>query len=62
MTSQILTIHQILEDIREKKNGGNNIICQLLQGFLLHTQKEDEVNTTYQQATQRNRCSHNDAI
>ena len=37
-----------------KKHRGNNILCRLLQGFLLHTQREDRANTTRLWPTQRN--------
>ena len=42
MTSQILTIHQILEGVR-----GNTIIYWLLLGIWLHTEKEDGANTSH---------------
>ena len=45
-----------------KKPRGNNIICRLLQGIWLHTQREYGANTTHLRPLQRNSCSHNDAI
>ena len=44
-----------------KKPWGNNTISRLLQGFWLHTQREDGLNNTSQQIppTQRNCCNHN---
>ena len=60
-TSQILTIRRILEGVSEKPRG-NNIIRWLLQGVLLHTQKEDGAYISRQWPTQRERRSHNDAV
>ena len=42
----------------QKKTRGNNIICRLLQGLWLRTQREDGANTTRQRPTQRNCRSH----
>ena len=61
VTLQILTIRRIL-GVWAKKPWGNNINRSLLQGILLHTQREDGSNTSHQRPPQRNRCCHNDAI
>ena len=53
----MLTIRRILEDVRAKKHWRNNIIGQIRQGFLLHTQRVDGANTTRLLPTQRNRRS-----
>ena len=45
-----------------KKPTSNNIICRLLQGIWLHTQREDGANVSRLRSTQRNRRSYNDAI
>ena len=47
---------------RCKKHWGSNIICKLLQGLWLHTQREDGANTSRLRLPQRYRRSHNDAI
>ena len=59
-TSQILTVKFL--KVYMQKPRGSNIICQLLQGLWLHTQREDGANTTHLWLTQRNCRSHNDAI
>ena len=61
-TSQILTIHWILEGVHAKKPVGDTIICRPLQGIWLHTQKEDGANTSSLRFSERNCRSHNDAI
>ena len=58
--SQIFTIRRIL-GVRAKKLD-NNIICRLLLGLWLHTQREDGVNTIRLQPTQRNHRSDNGPI
>ena len=61
-TSQILTIRRILKGVRTKKPSVNTIICRLLQGIWLHTQRDNGANTSRLRTPQRNRCIHNDAI
>ena len=45
-----------------KKPCGDTIICRLLQGIWLHTQREDVTNTSCLWSSQRNRCSHNEGV
>ena len=57
-TSQILTIHRILEGVRAKKPSGDITICRLYQGLRFHTQMEDGANPT----SKRDRSSNNDSL
>ena len=45
-TSQILTIHRILEGVRAEKPTGDITICRLYQGLRFHSQRKDGTNPT----------------
>ena len=45
-----------------KKPWSNTVIYRFLQGFQLHTWREDGTNSTSLWSSQRNHCSHNEAL
>ena len=62
MTPQILTIRRILEGVRAKNLDAKILFVDFSKAFdSIHRGKMGAI-TTLQRLTQRNRCSHNDAI
>ena len=61
MMLQILTIYRILEGVRVKNLEATILFVDFAKAFE-YTQRKNEANTTHLRPTQRNCCSHNDAI